>query len=88
MRNAHNAVLDCTLLAQVYLELMGGKQLGLELATGAVMAAQLLAAETVAWTPRPVPVPPERAATHAAFVAGKVKDALWLMPPFAALAEG
>lgn len=32
MRTAHNAILDCRLLAQVYLELMGGKQPGFELA--------------------------------------------------------
>lgn len=85
MRSSHNAILDCTLLAQVYLELMGGKQPGFELAadlagTGPVSTM----VETVDWTPRPIMVPAERAAAHAAFVAGKVKDALWLKPPFAA----
>lgn len=83
MRSAHNAVLDCQLLAQVYLELMGGKQPGLELAAsqGGGGAAQA-AVEPVAWTPRPITVPPARAEAHAAFVAAKVKDALWLKPPF------
>lgn len=84
MRASHNAVLDCTLLAEVYLELMGGKQPGLELATatgGGGMA--LTAVEAVAWTPRRIIVPEGRMAAHTAFVAGKVKDALWLKPPHA-----
>ena len=34
-----------------------------------------------------VTLPPERAAAHAAFVAAKVKDALWLKPPFATAEE-
>lgn len=84
MRAAHNAILDCNLLAQVYLELMGGKQPGLELAASqGGSGAALLVVEAVAWTPRPIIVPPSRAEAHAAFVAAKVKDALWLKPPFA-----
>ena len=35
MRGSHNAILDCQLLAQVYLEMMGGKQPGLGLAAKA-----------------------------------------------------
>lgn len=85
MRTAHNAVLDCTLLAQVYLELMGGKQPGLELAAAGATGTQVLAAaETIAWTLRLIVVPADRADAHAGFVATKVKDALWLKPPFAA----
>lgn len=85
MRSSHNAILDCTLLAQVYLELMGGKQPGFELAADLAGTGPIAAmVETVDWTPRPITVPAERAAAHAAFVAGKVKDALWLKPPFAA----
>ncbi|MBR0659194.1 DNA polymerase III subunit epsilon [Neoroseomonas oryzicola] len=84
MRAAHNAILDCTLLAQVYLELMGGKQPGFELAASlAVSRAALAAGEAVAWTATPIAVPEDRAAAHAAFVKAKVKDALWLKPPFA-----
>ena len=89
MRGSHNAILDCTLLAQVYLELMGGKQPGFELAAvmgGAAGAAA--AGERVAWTPRPIEVPPDRAAAHATFVQSKVKEALWLAPPFAKPPEG
>ncbi len=83
MRSSHNAILDCRLLAEVYLELMGGKQPGLELAASqGGGGAALVTIEPVTWTPRPITVPPARAEAHAAFVAGKVKDALWLKPPF------
>lgn len=83
MRSSHNAVLDCTLLAQVYLELMGGKQPGLELASDLAGAGPAAAAvEAVDWTPRPIAVPQDRAAAHAVFIADKVKEALWLKPPF------
>ena len=88
MRSSHNAILDCRLLAQVYLELMGGKQPGLELAAAANSAGPALAAEAVAWTPRPIAVPEHLAAAHAAFIRAKVKDALWFQPPFAPPAEG
>jgi len=88
MRSSHNAILDCTLLAQVYLELMGGKQPGLELAASLRTAGPVLVAETVTWTPRPIRVPEERATAHAAFVEAKVKGALWLQPPFVAGKEG
>ncbi len=84
MRSSHNAVLDCGLLAQVYLELMGGKQPGFELAAATGGNGPVLAVvEAVEWVSRPIVVPAERAAAHAAFVAAKVKDALWLKPPFA-----
>jgi DNA polymerase-3 subunit epsilon len=89
MRTSHNAVLDCRLLAEVYLELMGGKQPGFELAAAlAAGRAAGLAAEAVEWTPRPIAVPQDRAEAHAAFVATKVKEALWLKPPFAPAPEG
>ncbi|HZF77969.1 MAG TPA: DNA polymerase III subunit epsilon [Acetobacteraceae bacterium] len=85
MRTSHNALLDVRLLSQVYLELMGGKQPGLELAaqgTGRT-EAEIAAAAPVARTPRPVVPSPAQLEAHAAFVAGKLKDALWLKPPFA-----
>ena len=79
MRTAHNAILDCRLLAQVYLELMGGKQPGFELAATLIGGGPALAAgERVEWTPRPILVPEDRAAAHAAFIAAKVKDAIWV----------
>ncbi|CAH0145770.1 DNA polymerase III subunit epsilon [Roseomonas sp. CECT 9278] len=84
MRAAHNAILDCRLLAQVYLELMGGKQPGFELAASQAGGADALTmGESVAWTPRPIPVSDDQAGSHQAFLRAKVKDALWLKPPFA-----
>jgi DNA polymerase III subunit epsilon len=83
MRAAHNAILDCRLLAEVYLELMGGKQPGFELAAALAEQAQVIAVrESIAWAPRPIAPSEEQAAAHAGFVATKVKDALWLQPPF------
>ena len=83
MRTSHNAILDCRLLADVYLELMGGKQPGFELAAALAGRGPVLAAvETVAWSPRPIAVAEDRATAHEAFIRGKVKDALWLKPPF------
>jgi DNA polymerase-3 subunit epsilon len=79
-RTTHNALLDVRLLAEVYLELMGGRQPGLGLAASAAAAAAAaeVAAAPVARTPRPIAVPPERAEAHDAFLRAKVKDALWL----------
>ncbi|MCX7685378.1 MAG: DNA polymerase III subunit epsilon [Acetobacteraceae bacterium] len=77
-RTTHNALLDVRLLAEVHLELMGGRQPGLGLAAGAAAAAAEAAAAPLTRTPRPIAVPPERAAAHEAFLRAKVKDALWL----------
>jgi DNA polymerase-3 subunit epsilon len=74
-RTTHNALLDVRLLAQVYLELRGGRQLGLGL--GAAPAVPALAREAaVARTPRPIAVPEAALAAHEAFLA-KIKDPLW-----------
>jgi DNA polymerase-3 subunit epsilon len=86
MRTSHNALLDVKLLAEVFLQLMGGKQPGLDLASAiARRAGPALAAEEApfARTPRPVVPTEAELAAHAAFVATKLKDALWLQPPFA-----
>ncbi|MCX7931377.1 MAG: DNA polymerase III subunit epsilon [Rhodovarius sp.] len=74
-RTTHNALLDVRLLAQVYLELRGGRQPALGLSPAAVAAAQ--AEAPLARTPRPIRVPPERAAAHREFLA-KLKKPLWL----------
>ena len=87
MRTSHNALLDVQLLAQVYLELMGGRQPGLTLA--AVIAAPATAAlggGTRQRTPRPIEPGEAELAAHAAFLA-KLKDPLWLKPPFASEVE-
>jgi DNA polymerase III subunit epsilon len=85
MRTSHNALLDVRLLAQVYLELMGGRQPGFVLAAGIVVpsTAALGAGGTRRQrTPRPIVPGDAELAAHAAFLA-KLKDPLWLKPPFA-----
>jgi DNA polymerase-3 subunit epsilon len=79
-REKHGALLDAELLAEVYLELMGGRQRGLALDAGAAGAGATSGGEWRA-PPRPRPLPPrltpaERAA-HDAFVAGLGESALW-----------
>ena len=85
-REKHGALLDSELLAEVYLELMGGRQQGLSLDAAARPAAEGAAdqpAEAAAYRPppRPRPLPPriteaERTA-HAAFIAELGEGALW-----------
>jgi len=78
-RTTHNALLDCKLLAEVYVELTGGRQRGLGLADddqNEMAVAHYTAAASR--TPRPI-VPSEAAlAAHTAFV-GKLKEPVWLM---------
>jgi DNA polymerase-3 subunit epsilon len=82
-RVKHGALLDAELLAQLYIELTGGRQIGLTL-----VAEQSDAAEAVAAAIRPAasrPVRPARIFTasevelarHQAFIA-KLENALWL----------
>lgn len=79
-RVKHGALLDCELLAEVYLELIGGRQPGLMLAEGSRGATS---AEGEAAKPkgRPTPLPPrlteDEAAAHAAFVARMGEGAIW-----------
>jgi DNA polymerase-3 subunit epsilon len=75
MRTSHSALLDCQLLAQVYLELLGGRQPGLGLGPAARVAVRE-AAPPVARAPRPIVPSEAELAAHGAFVAG-IKDALW-----------
>ena len=84
-REKHGALLDSELLAEVYLELIGGRQpdlIGAETrATGRGDAQP----PADAWKPgpRPKPLPPrlsaEEARRHAEFVAG-LKNPLWDLP--------
>jgi DNA polymerase-3 subunit epsilon len=82
MRGNHNAVLDCQLLAQVYLEMMGGKQPGLELAAKAAPRLVALDVEVVEREALRITPSAELVSAHEAFVSAKVKEALWLKPPF------
>jgi DNA polymerase III subunit epsilon len=74
-RSSHNALLDCRLLAAVYLELTGGRQRGLALGRGP--AARVVAAVgRAARVPRLVVPNADERARHAAFVA-RLKGPLW-----------
>ncbi|WP_043832525.1 DNA polymerase III subunit epsilon [Muricoccus aerilatus] len=76
-RTTHNALLDVQLLGQVYLELMGGKQPGLELATSIGARSGLIATSgPTIRTPRPIVPSAEDLERHAAFVA-KLKEPVW-----------
>ena len=80
-RTLHGALLDSEILAEVYLELIGGRQPDFGLST----ARQKSPGDTSEdWTPRPRPTPlpsrlkAEEAAAHADFVAKLGDDAVWL----------
>lgn len=79
-RTSHNALLDVKLLAQVYLELKGGRQPGLVLASTESRPRLLVevGAASGPRSPRPIQVRADQAAAHAAFVGRKIKDAIWL----------
>ena len=80
-REKHGALLDSEILAEVYLELIGGRQpdfaLGMEVSGASVEVA------VEVWRPRPRPAPlpprltPAEAEAHAAFVAKLGPDSLW-----------
>ena len=73
-RSKHGALLDAELLSEVYLELIGGRQAGLDLAVEA--AAATSAARRAPRPPRPHAPSPEELAAHAAFIA-RLKDPVW-----------
>ena len=80
-REKHGALIDARLLAEVYLELQGGRERGLDLATQAVVATTLTG--RVDYGARPRPLAPrsteaERAA-HMSFIRSALTDkAVWL----------
>lgn len=85
LRIKHGALIDAQLLAQVYIELTGGRQIGLSLAVandGGAAAAGPGRADDAApiilfiRSPRPHAASEEELQRHAAFVAGLV-DPIW-----------
>ncbi|MCG0997459.1 DNA polymerase III subunit epsilon [Acetobacter persici] len=75
-RTTHNALLDCKLLADVYVELMGGRQHGLGLvADGTHGPAVMYEAPASRRVVRVVPTPAELAA-HRAFLE-ELKEPVW-----------
>ena len=73
-RSLHGALKDSRLLAEVYLELRGGRQPGLHL----VSARRLLPTQEQAihHTPRVIEPTPEERAAHDVFI-GRLSDPLW-----------
>jgi DNA polymerase-3 subunit epsilon len=73
-RTVHGALLDAGLLADVYLELLGGRQPGLGLAAAADAVVEVVRQIRAA---RPHAPTPDELAAHAAFIA-KLNDPVWL----------
>jgi DNA polymerase-3 subunit epsilon len=80
-REKHSALLDCRLLASVYVELVGGHQARLEFGANGAAAAMLETVVGGART-RPEPLPArltrEEEEAHAAFLATLGGEAFWL----------
>ncbi|KAB7647652.1 DNA polymerase III subunit epsilon [Polymorphobacter fuscus] len=74
-RTKHGALIDAELLARVYVELTGGRQIGFDLATEAVEVE--LVVDRVNFGIRDHVALPEELERHAAFVA-TLKDPVWL----------
>jgi DNA polymerase-3 subunit epsilon len=82
-RTKHGALLDAELLAQLYIELTGGKQIGLELASemlvtsdGSVSRDTLVIVERPVRPARPHHASAEELARHRTFVE-TIPDAIW-----------
>jgi len=81
-REKHGALLDSEILAEVYLQLIGGQQPGLELASAGRSKAGT-SGQSQDWRPGPRPTPlasritEDEIAAHGAFVAKLGDDAVW-----------
>ncbi|MCK0099052.1 DNA polymerase III subunit epsilon [Qipengyuania sp. S6317L1] len=85
-RVKHGALLDAELLAQVYVELKGGRQIGLELASEPVAVASITEGDADGATPsnsraprrepRPHMASAEELAAHKEFI-GSLEEAIW-----------
>ena len=79
-RDGHGALLDSKLLAEVYIELTGGAQAGLDFAAEDSSANGAVGAARTA-RPRPTPlasrISPEEENAHAAFIEELGPDCLW-----------
>jgi DNA polymerase III subunit epsilon len=80
-RTKHGALLDSEILAEVYLELLGGQQPDFALSTSAARIGGVGEAPAAPLPRRPAPLPPrvteEERAAHAAFVAKLGDGAVW-----------
>ncbi len=77
-RTTHNALLDCRLLAEVYVELTGGRQRGLSLAAQDSRGPVTVYVHTGPRTPLLMQPTEAELAAHAAFLK-RVKEPVWLM---------
>lgn len=79
-RTRHGALLDAELLAQLYVELTGGRQIGLELAADTLVVEETFVSVTAVSrpfrSPRPHAASAAELARHAEFMAG-FSDPLW-----------
>jgi DNA polymerase III subunit epsilon len=80
-RVKHGALLDAEILAEVYSELLGGKQAAMMLESGSRPLTGAMTVAAVAPMARPQPLTPllndAEIAAHAAFIAGMGEKALW-----------
>lgn len=86
-RTFHGALLDSELLAEVYLQLIGGRQPGFELGLSAGKGASSVAVVREAREPRPHAAALDELEAHAAFIA-KLKKPIWLREPEAEAKAG
>jgi DNA polymerase-3 subunit epsilon len=80
VRARHGARIDSELLAQVYLELVGGRQARLQLSPGDGGTQGLGFIRVARVRPKPLPerIAPEERETHARFIAGEIQgDVVW-----------
>ncbi len=75
-RTFHGALLDCELLAEVYLELRGGRQPGLVLEKQRELSRTTAPADRQVRPPRPHAASPEEKAAHEAML-DKLAEPLW-----------
>lgn len=79
-RTKHGALLDAELLAEVYLELLGGAEPSMKLAAGEknTIAAEQITASRIFREARIFPISETELQQHEEFLQSKLKDAIWL----------
>jgi DNA polymerase-3 subunit epsilon len=75
-REKHGALLDAKLLADVYLELMGGRQGGLDLSGTAAIVVPAVIRARIARPPRPHAATAEELLAHASLIA-ELRNPIW-----------
>lgn len=77
-RTYHGALLDAQLLAEVYLQLLGGDEPSIKFAGGGTDNLQLFKNAKVEIKERHFNISAEEEAAHRAFMESNIKDSLWL----------